>query len=291
MILVDMSMISISTWQSGTYGSAAASPGLFRSMIISRLLSYQRKFSKDYGQLVICCDSSNNWRKDIFEHYKCRRKLDKEGSSFDWNGLFQELNSLTEELDAYFKYPVVKVDRAEGDDVIATICKEHGRFGIRTSKMERLLIISSDKDFKQLHKYCNVEQWHPSHKKHITIQNPERYLREMILRGDGGDDVPNFLSDDRSFVDGIRQKSLMEKKVEVWQAQEPEEYCDEEMLKKWNRNNMMVNLDMIPSDIMQNILCTLTSQRDKIIDENQPEKYFIDNGLKQLKLSIEEFKW
>ena len=60
---------------------------------------------------------------------------------------------------------------AEADDIIATLCN---RFG-KTLKAEDdidILIISGDKDFAQLQKYANVEQYSPVTKKWIRISNP-----------------------------------------------------------------------------------------------------------------------
>jgi hypothetical protein len=45
-----------------------------------------------------------------------------------------------------------------------------------------------------------VEQFSPITKKWIRISNPDKFLKEHILKGDRGDGVPNFLSNDACII-------------------------------------------------------------------------------------------
>ena len=121
---------------------------------------------------------------------------------------YDEIDSETtfrDELKETFPYRVIRVERAEADDIIGALCHEHGVLGFMPGYAERILILSGDKDFSQLRKYANVEQYSPITKKWIRVNNPERYLREHIMRGDRGDGIPNFLSSDACLVNGERQ--------------------------------------------------------------------------------------
>ena len=51
----------------------------------------------------------------------------------------------------------IQVDRAEADDIIGTLCNRFGK--MKTKDDIKILIISGDKDFAQLQKYANVEQY------------------------------------------------------------------------------------------------------------------------------------
>ena len=96
MILVDYSQIAIANiMQSARQG---VNEDMVRHMILNTLRMYRNKFSDEYGELVLCCDNSNNWRKKIFEHYKAPRKVQREKSDFDWNNLFAILNNIRREL-------------------------------------------------------------------------------------------------------------------------------------------------------------------------------------------------
>jgi hypothetical protein len=153
--------------------------------------------------------------------------------------------------------------------------------------MKGILILSGDKDFIQLHKYDYVKQYDPVRKKFITSPDPEKYLKEHILKGDSGDGVPNILSSDNCFVVGERQKPMTQKKLDAWLDLEPEKFCNEAQLRNYYRNKQLIDLTMIPEDL-----------KEKIFDEykNQPEKgkdkllnYFIANRLKNLTEHITEF--
>ena len=52
---------------------------------------YKSKFGKKYGDIIICCDDKNYWRKQTFPHYKANRKKFREESDYDWNLIFESL--------------------------------------------------------------------------------------------------------------------------------------------------------------------------------------------------------
>ena len=175
-------------------------------MILNSVRMYNVKFGEEYGELVIACDDKNYWRKDIFPYYKAHRKADREASTLDWNHIFSILNKIRDELKETFPYKVIQVDRAEADDIIGTLCHRFGKT-LKAEDDKKILIVSGDKDFGQLQKYVNVDQYSPMLKKWIRISNPESFLREHIMRGDRGDGGINCLSADNVIVTGTRQKT------------------------------------------------------------------------------------
>ena len=214
------------------------------------------------------------------------RKADREKSPLDWNNIFSILNKIRDELKETFPWKVIQIDTAEADDIIATLCNRFGKTLKAEDDMD-ILIISGDKDFAQLQKYANVEQYSPVTKKWIRISNPESFLREHIMRGDRGDGVPNFLSADNVIVTGARQKPLASKKIEKWIGLDPRDFCNEVMLRNYKRNESLVNLDLIPSAIINRI-------HEKYDNYKIPPKsgllnYFIKNRLKLLMDKIGEF--
>ena len=286
MILIDYNQICIANLMMQLKHSEL-SEDLIRHMILNSLRYNKQKFSKEFGELVICCDDKNYWRKDNFPYYKAHRKSDREKSPLDWNMIFETLNKVRDELKETFPYKVIRAQRAEADDIIASICHKYGHLGIKNGSAEPILILSSDKDFAQLQKYANVEQYSPNTKKWIRISNPERYLREHIMRGDRGDGIPNFLSKDSCFVNGERQKPLSIKKIDAWAALEPSEFCDEKMLRNYSRNEVLVNLDCVPEWIQESII----NQFDKYQEPDRKGllNYFIKNKLRNLTEHIGDF--
>ena len=286
MILLDLNQVMIANLMMQIRNSSEVEEDMLRHMILNSLRLYRTKFAKDYGDLVICCDDKNYWRKQIFPYYKAHRRADREKSPLDWNNIFTILNRIRDELKETFPWRVLQVETAEADDIIGTLCHRFGKI-LKADGVENILILSGDKDFGQLQKYANVEQFSPVTKKWIRINNPEAFLREHIMKGDRGDGIPNFLSGDNCIVAGQRQKPLMSKKLDTWISLDPLDFCNEMMLRNYKRNEALVNLDMIPSEIQEQI----NNQYDnyQIPDRKGLLNYFIKKRLKHLMEHIGEF--
>ena len=212
MIIVDLNQTMISNFmaQIGNHTNIKIEEDLLRHMILNSIRGYNAKFRYEYGEMIIACDDKRSWRKNLFPYYKANRKKAREKSEIDWNSVFDVLNRVRDELKEYFPYRVIQIDTAEADDVIGSLCHEFG------NSLEKILIISGDKDFKQLQSYMNVKQFDPVRKRWLEEANPERYLKEHIMKGDTGDGVPNFLSKDDTFVTASRQKPLRSDKLSKW---------------------------------------------------------------------------
>jgi hypothetical protein len=287
MILVDFSQVMISNiMMQMSNNESKLDEDMVRHMVLSSLRLYKRKFGDEYGELVICCDGPSYWRREYFPHYKAGRRKAREKSQHDWSLIFNALHKIRDELTENMPYPVLRLERAEADDIIGALCHQFGFHGLLTDP--KILIISGDKDFAQLQKYDNVLQYSPIAKKFISPDvNPERFKQYHILQGDSGDGVPNFLSADDTFVSGGRQKPLPKKKLEEWTLMSPEEFCQGEMLRNYHRNKMMVDLDCIPESLQKDIVSAYATYtrnpRSKIFN------YFIQHRLRQLTEAISEF--
>jgi len=283
MIIIDLSQVMIATLmaQLGNHTNAEVDENLLRHMVLNSIRANKIKFSAEYGELIIAADAPRSWRRDVFSYYKANRRRDREASELNWTLIFESLNKIRDELKEVFPYRVIQVDGAEADDVIATLVKN------RTNDFEKVLILSGDKDFQQLQRYANVKQYSPVLKKFITCKNPDAYLKEHTIRGDIGDGVPNFLSSDDSLVNGTRQKPISSKKLESWLKSEPEQFCNQEMLRNYKRNQQLVDFDYIPKHIEENIMTEYERQGNK--DRTQLFNYFIANKLKNLVEAINDF--
>ena len=200
---------------------------MVRHMILNSLRMYRSKYHEEYGELVLCCDGRHSWRREHFPLYKAGRRSGRDADSKDWSQIFETLDTIKSELKEFFPYKYIQIDEAEADDIIGVLARQSGT--------EKVMIISGDKDFIQLQIYKNVKQYSPITKKLIVDKDPAKYLKEHIMRGDGTDGIPNFLSVDNSIVDKIRQKALSKKKIELWLDQEPEDFCTEEQLRNYHR--------------------------------------------------------
>ena len=282
MIIFDYNQVAISNLMEQIGSSKTqVEEGLVRHMILNTIRTYVKKFKETHGpEVILACDNKNYWRREIFPHYKASRKKAREASGHDWNSIFECLNSIKEELKQNSPYKVVEVHTCEADDVIATLV-------MNRAANEKIMILSSDKDFAQLQKFPNVEQYSPILKKFIKEPLPSAQLKQLVIRGDKGDGIPNILSADDVFVAGGRQKPITEAKIINWMNQEPKEFCNEDMFRNYTRNETLIDLTKIPENLKQEILHTYENAKGKTKQEFM--NYMIANRLKNLIEVIDEF--
>ena len=287
MILVDMSQISLASMMMHLNMNKTTKPDedMVRHMILNSLRMYRTRFKQEYGELILCFDSRHYWRRDHFSYYKAGRKKSRENSNLDWDSIFGCLNDIKQELKEYFPYKHLEVYGAEADDIIAALCHELEYDNGKT------LILSGDKDFIQLHRFTNVSQYSPITKKFINGFDPHQYLDEHILKGDSSDGVPNVLSPDNTFVDGLRQKPLGKKKIAEWTGEilMPVEMAipQGEVKRNFQRNQQLIDLSKAPEEIFMSCLRAYQEAPDG--DRSKLLNYFIDKRLNNLTESIGEF--
>ena len=258
-------------------GSNTVDEGMVRHMILNSIRMYRQQFHNDYGEVVLTYDSKHYWRREVFPQYKAGRKKGRENDKKDWDAIFNCLNKIKAEFRKNLPYKYLEVYGAEADDIIATLCKNYS---------EKIMIISGDKDFIQLQKYPNVEQFSPILKKHVNGHDPNTYIKEHILKGDTSDGIPNILSPDNTFVDGLRQRPLGRKKIENWLSKDIDDLNDE-VKRNYQRNDKLINLDNVPEILEKVIMDEFTKapcgDRSKLLN------YFIQSRLKNLTNEIGEF--
>ena len=223
------------------------SENLVKHVILNNLRMYRKKYpASKYDKLVIACDSYS-WRKDVYPEYKANRKTTRAKDKHDWTMIFNLIESTLDDIRANFPYAVIKIDKAEADDIIGALTIEKSMPLIG----EDVVIVSADKDFIQLQKYGHVIQWSPMFNKAIKDDNPVKYIFEHILKGDSSDGVPNVLSADDCFVKSVRQTPMTKKKIAEWweNRSDLKNVMPSEVFRNYMRNREMIDLDRIPEHI------------------------------------------
>ena len=266
--------------------SMTLSEDLVRHMVLNSLRGHNKKFRKEYGEMIIACDSKNVWRREVFPNYKAGRKANRAKSEHDWDVIFTILHNIKDEIKNFLPYKVIEIETAEADDIIATLVNRLQR-QTGPNHAKKVLILSGDKDFIQLHN-ANVRQYNPVLSKFVgKDETPSIYIKEHILKGDRSDGIPNVLSDDNVFVEeGRRQRPLSKKKIEAWVNEMIMTFTEEEQ-KNYNRNRQLIDLSCIPPELEAKIINEFNdvkvASRDKILN------YFITKKLKTLIEVIDEF--
>lgn len=297
MLIIDYSQIALANILPFQNDIKRQSPeeikNLIRHTTLSTIKSYKKRY-KEYGDIVIACDGNNYWRRQIFPHYKAMRKVNREKSDLDWKLIFETLSELRQDLIDYFPYKVLHVESAEADDIIACMIKwaqsneliSEGLF----SEPQKILIVSSDKDFIQLQKYKNVRQWSPMQKKFVEGSQKEinEYTITHIVKGDSGDGIPNILSKDDTFVSGERQKPFSAKRLPEFFENGIEACKTEEERRNYQRNQQLVNFEFIPEDLHNSIISSYVNTTPKG-DKSSVFDYLMKHQCRLLLDEIEEF--
>ena len=280
MILIDMNQIAVANLMMNLKmnNSKTVDESMVRHMILNSIRMYRKEHHSEYGEVVLTWDSKHSWRRDYFPEYKAGRRKGREESDLNWDDIFGTLNKIRNEIRENFPYKYLEVFGAEADDIIGFVCEEN--------QDEKIMIISGDKDFIQLQKYPNVKQWSPITKKDINGFDPTIYLKEHILKGDTSDGVPNVLSPDNTFVDGLRQRPLSRKKIQSWLVGGGSDWNDE-VKRNFQRNLTLIDLTKTPEELKNQIRLEYNNaphgDRSKLLN------YFMQNKLKELTENIGEF--
>ena len=280
MILIDMNQIAVANLMMNLKmnNSKTIDESMVRHMILNSIRMYRMEHHSEYGEVVLTWDSKHSWRRDYFPEYKASRRKGREESDLDWDDIFNTLNKIRNEIKENFPYKYLEVFGAEADDIIGFLCEEN--------KNEKIMIISGDKDFIQLQKYPNVTQWSPITKKQVNGFDPTIYLKEHILKGDTSDGVPNILSPDNTFIDGLRQRPLSRKKIQSWLLGGGSDWNDE-VKRNFQRNSTLIDLSKTPEELKNQIRLEYNNaphgDRSKLLN------YFMQNKLKELTENIGEF--
>ena len=77
MILLDYSQIALSN----IIVQKLNDENMIRHMILNSIRMYNKKYRNEYGQMVICADGMNTWRREYFPEYKANRKKSRDATS------------------------------------------------------------------------------------------------------------------------------------------------------------------------------------------------------------------
>lgn len=168
----------------------------FKDDYIKTVDSLRKSYSARW--VVIACDKgSSSYRKDVYSEYKQNRK-DKfaeqsEEDQAKFELFFEEFTRTLEQIEIEGRYPLLRFDKVEADDIAAYIVKNQKLW----PGVENYVLVSSDKDWDLLIR-PNVMRFSYVTRKEITWDTwhehyecePDDYISIKCLQGDSGDNVP-----------------------------------------------------------------------------------------------------
>ena len=288
MILIDYSQIAIAAIIREMHNDDdySFSDSMCEHIIWSSLRKYNQMFKSEYGNIVVCCDGKNSWRKQLFPNYKANRKKNRDDDIVDWDALYAISNKVRESIKEQSPYLVLHIDNVEADDII---------YHLSQDKSEKHVVISSDHDLQQ----CSVPQYNP--KTDEWVEKPYSLI-EHIAGGDKGDGIPNCLSDLDCFVDGVRQTVFAKSRKEVVYTEDEEaiEELSQKLLsekkitksiaERLDENAALIDLRRIPESIIEKIEDDYIEQNKRPVRQHTGLMiYFRKANLKRLASDYKSF--
>lgn len=285
-VIVDMSQISLAAALQVFEHSEPIKLGMLRHVVLNTLKANVTRFkNQGYNEIVLGIDNAANgyWRRDLAYYYKKHRAEEREKSLWDWEGYFENIRVIIDEFKKYMPYKVIDIDKVEADDIIAVVVKLSHLNGSDS------LIVSSDSDFTQLHKY-NVKQWSPMQKKFVKPKHGSSYadLMYKLLKGDRKDTIAGINSVSDYWLvreEGQRAKSVPTKLILDCMDKNPEEVLNEDQYKRFVENRLLLDFDYIPESIVNQI----KNEYAKPTNNGSIYSYFVKSGLSKLLTEIEKF--
>lgn len=297
MIIVDLSQVLIGTVHLHAKDIArfnnGDSSGLIKHLLLNTLLSYKKKYGEKYGNVILAADSKSYWRKSIFPAYKGHRARMRDASDFDWDLIFKIINELKDDIRENFTFKLLEIDGAEADDIIAVLCEwsqenDLARDGLFDSEPQPVLIVSSDGDFISLQKYSNVSQFSPLSGKFVKPKtNAREHLIEKIVRGDGGDNIPNMFTPDDWAIKRIsgeetyRAKNVKPERLQDFLNRGYDACVNDTERAGYERNKMLIDFECIPLQLKETIINSFVNYKMNG-SKNKIMNYLIKNRLKNL---------
>ncbi len=215
------------------------------------LLNFVAKVYRNSGHVILAVDDGT-WRKQYYPYYKARRAMQKQTSDFPYEAFVECMENALDVIRNNTKgVDVVKIRGVEGDDIIGCLSPVFAPCNIHSTDQDLLQIQGH---FPEL----TIKQFSPKDGKEITPVSKNYDIIDHIIRGDAGDDIPNVLSDDKCFVDKVRQVPMIKARYEELYAKFSDANFDleslEDVLKsRYIRNRLMVDLRYIPNEIVDKI--------------------------------------
>lgn len=263
--------------------------GMLRHIVLNSIKFNLKKFKADYPEVILCFDNAENgyWRRDYGYYYKKNRGEARKESAFDWQGYFDAINEIKKELALNMPYYTLDCARIEADDIIGVLTK------LFTLQGRLVMIVASDGDYYQLHRFPGVKQWAPNLKKFVDKKKdgtPTEFLMTKVLKGDRKDNVAGIKCRSDYWytrIDGERAPSISTKLIEACLDDGPEKHLTEDELKRYKENQIMIDMDYIPEDIQSQIITAYESF--KVPGRNKIYPYFVSKKLTLLSRDLNQF--
>jgi len=237
---------------------------MFMNSLFNSILQFKPR------KVIMAYDTKPTWRYSVYSDYKANRKEARDKAVVDFNKFFPIFNEFTAQIkDVFSTIYILNVNRCEGDDIMATLCKQ-------TFKNDEVVIISSDGDMNQLINQ-NIKQYDPIKRKIVECLNPQKELDIKVIKGDKGDNIPPI----KKKVGVITAEKILNNGLDNFLKE------SEEIKANYIRNKTLIDLNYIPLEIQKNIINSYNAYQIKNMESKKILDFFVQNRLMKLMQSWE----
>jgi 5'-3' exonuclease len=215
-------------------------PNLLAHMLLNSILKSAEKFRASKENPIFIAIDSHSWRKDWFlknkpasypemksEGYKGNRG-EKDDS---WKKVYEIYHGVMGELGKNSDFHVLKVPRAEADDIVAVVTRLY-------KDTQEVIVVSSDKDFQQLQDGDKVKIFDPFTQDFKPVVDPVAFKKMHTMMGDGSDNIAQCRP---KLGPGTAAKLL--KDLDSILA------TDRQFRERYECNRVLIDFDYIPEEI------------------------------------------
>ena len=202
----------------------------------------------DRKHVYFCLDCKRDkiWRMSYLPEYKVSRKTAKK--EFSWKGIFgYALDVLLPNLSETLGCKLIKVDCAEGDDIIGVCVKNSDRDNLIIASDNDLVQLADDKTkiFNLLNEEITTESATKKYNLKEALSKSE-LLKLKIIVGDGGDEIPGIIPrvGPKTAFKMIKDPVFFKEKIQ----------SHPEAIKNFKRNALLTDLTNIPKEISTEIM-------------------------------------
>jgi len=267
-ILVDAHNMAYRTLFSAIFMNPLDNEKFFfwRHLFMNSMLNTIVKFNP--SKVILAFDTKGSWRYSIFPEYKSNRKQARDKAVVDFEKFFPVFESFRTEIkEAFSTIYVMDYPKAEGDDIIAVLCREQ-------FKTNQNIIISTDKDMHQILIEKNNQQYDPIKNKIVTCINPKRELELKIITGDKSDAIPAI----KPRTGLASAEGILKQGIEDFLNEKGNEDCK----KNYIRNRELIDFNFIPKDLAVGIINTYCDYPIRDIESSKIMNFFTKNRLTKI---------
>lgn len=216
----------------------------------------------DVIDIVFAMDDNltHSFRKALYPEYKSQRAMVKRQfklqpvKDYIVNVLFKELN-----IQELYGYKIIKVEGAEGDDVIATTLMK------LKDDYTGMMLIASDHDFLQIDGLREFDLFGKEAQRDLggEIVSAKDYLLGKILMGDRSDNIKQVLTrcGPKTALRWTKDKESLKKVLKE----------DQSLATRYLLNKKMISFECIPHELSNKIVREVNEalHRDVVLNKNK----------------------